>query len=165
MLREESESDSSLRAQHGAKWSRTPSDRLTGTFTANATKYRTIINNSMQADSVVKEKWTRHMAGMQTLSRGESAVAAQLPQESSGREEALKILAEAYNVFMELKGNLEEGTEFYKNLTQLLVTFQHKVVDFYFARKTEKDTLLKDLQGDHLLNLLLVLNTVNYNFS
>ena len=65
MLREESESDSSLRAQHGAKWSRTPSDRLTGTFTANATKYRTIINNATQADSMVKEKLTTHMAGMQ----------------------------------------------------------------------------------------------------
>jgi programmed cell death 6-interacting protein len=84
MLREESESDSSLRAQHGAKWSRTPSDRLTGTFTANATKYRTIINNATQADSMVKEKLTTHMAGMQALSGGESAVAAQLPQGSSG---------------------------------------------------------------------------------
>ena len=65
MLREESESDSSLRAQHGAKWSRTSSDKLTGTFTANATKYRTIINNATQADSMVKEKLTTHMAGMQ----------------------------------------------------------------------------------------------------
>ena len=65
MLREESESDSSLRAQHGTKWSRTPSDKLTGTFTANATKYRTIINNATQADSMVKEKLTTHMAGMQ----------------------------------------------------------------------------------------------------
>ena len=65
MLREESESDSSLRAQHGTKWSRTPSDKLTGTFTANATKYRTIINNATQADSMVKEKLSTHMAGMQ----------------------------------------------------------------------------------------------------
>ena len=65
MLREESESDSSLRAQHGAKWSRTPSDKLTGTFTANANKYRTIINNATQADSMVKEKLSTHMAGMQ----------------------------------------------------------------------------------------------------
>jgi programmed cell death 6-interacting protein len=64
MLREEAESDASLRAQHQAKWSRTPSDRLTGTFTANANKYRTIINNATQADGMVKEKLTSHMAGM-----------------------------------------------------------------------------------------------------
>jgi len=249
MLREESESDSSLRAQHGAKWSRTPSDRLTGTFTANATKYRTIINNATQADSMVKEKLTTHMAGMQALSGGESAVAAQLPQGSSGsggsstsrlkelmeevetlkaeravieselkstnpdmqstflsaaasgslnepnislaslgrtfgplqhqvtdsigkqekiiaevqdlyqpfiqerggegssREDALKSLAAAYDAFMELKGNLEEGTKFYNDLTQLLVTFQNKVTDFCFARKTEKEELLKDLSS------------------
>ena len=67
MLREESESDSSLRAQHGAKWSRTPSDKLTATFTANANKYRTIINNATQADSMVKEKLNTHMAGMQVV--------------------------------------------------------------------------------------------------
>ena len=67
MLKEESESDFSLRAQHGAKWSRTPSDKLTATFTANANKYRTIINNATQADSMVKEKLNTHMAGMQVF--------------------------------------------------------------------------------------------------
>jgi len=249
MLREEAESDSSLRTQHGARWTRTASDKLTGTFTANAAKYRTIINNATQADGMVKEKLSTHMAGMQILSGGKDHMAAQLPQGSAGsggttthrlkelmeevetlkaertvieselrgtnpemksvflsasaagnlnepnislsslgrtfgplqhqvtdsigkqekiiaevqnlyqsfiqerggegssREEALKSIAAAYDAFMELKGNLQEGTKFYNDLTQLLVTFQNKVSDFCFARKTEKEELLKDLSS------------------
>lgn len=250
MLKEEAESDSKLRAQHGAKWNRTASDKLTGTFTTNSTKYRTIINNATQADGVVKEKLATHQQGMISLSGGEGVLAQQLPQGSSGggggsstarlkelmeevetlkaeravveselkttnpdmktvflsaaasgglneptisvsslgrtfgplqhqvtesigkqekiisevqdlyqafvqerggqgsaREEALKSLAAAYDTYMELQGNLEEGTKFYNDLTQLLVTFQSKVSDFCFARKTEKEELLKDLSS------------------
>jgi len=45
----------------------------------------------------------------------------------SAREELLKQWAAGHDAFFELKGNLQEGTKFYNDLTQLLVTFQNKV--------------------------------------
>ncbi|XP_065609335.1 programmed cell death 6-interacting protein isoform X1 [Cyrtonyx montezumae] len=66
--------------------------------------------------------------------------------ESNLREEVLKNLAVANDNFVELLANLKEGTKFYNELTEILLKFQNKCSDIVFARKTERDELLKDLQ-------------------
>ncbi|CAH2085902.1 unnamed protein product [Euphydryas editha] len=249
MLREEAEADAALRAQFGARWTRTESEKLTEAFRANAAKYAQIIDNAVRADSIVQQKFKQHEENIELLSRSDGEIDAGMPdapkasgsdgdalqtlrslmktveevkaerdaleselksatvdlrekflaalaedgavdepalsagalgaalaplqrraQESlarqerlagelqrahaalmaarggaSGRDEALGRLCAAYDAYQDLTGNLKEGVKFYNDLTQLLVAFQNKVSDFCFARKTEKDELLKDL--------------------
>jgi programmed cell death 6-interacting protein len=44
----------------------------------------------------------------------------------------MKQWAAAHDAFFEVKGNLQEGTKFYNDLTQLLVTFQNKVAFSFY---------------------------------
>ncbi|RZC42803.1 BRO1, ALIX LYPXL bnd, FUN14, DUF3824 and/or DUF1204 domain containing protein [Asbolus verrucosus] len=250
MLNEEKQADDSLRQQFKERWTRTPSDKLNEMFRSNAAKYRQIINNAVEADKVVREKFESHRAGINLLSKSPSELEAAVPQGSSGnvtnssavttlrqlmeevetikaerdvieselkntnfdmkttflsalakdgaisepvlsvenlgqtygqlqkqvkesierqaglleriqqahsqfvqergstasgRESKMCQLAAAHDAFRDLLNNLKEGTKFYNDLTQLLVAFQNKVSDYCFARKTEKEELLKDL--------------------
>lgn len=65
---------------------------------------------------------------------------------SKMREEMLRNLALAADGFNELYNHLMEGNKFYNDLTEILLKFQNKVTDFTFARKTEKEDLMKDIQ-------------------
>lgn len=87
-LDEEEASDRQLREQFKDRWTRTPSEKLTGinvvfvdlvlpsllppdTIRAEATKYRTIIDNAMSADGIVKERYGKHESSLQLLSKPE----------------------------------------------------------------------------------------------
>uniref|UniRef100_T1JEE2 BRO1 domain-containing protein n=1 Tax=Strigamia maritima TaxID=126957 RepID=T1JEE2_STRMM len=254
MLNDEQESDVQLRSQFKDSWTRVTSEKLTEPMRLNATKYRTIINNAMQADTFVRDKFSGHRHHITLLSKPEHELEAAVPsanpskalkssstvsqlrgmmetvetikaerdaveaelknvsfdlksiflnmlakdgsinepavsveklgelygglqkrvrnsvdkqiklmaeietvnmdfckekstnQSSATRDGTLRDLASAYDAYMELSGNLHEGTKFYNDLTHLLVTFQNKVNDFCFARKTEKEELMRDLQ-------------------
>lgn len=64
---------------------------------------------------------------------------------SESRDEFLSELAGAYDAFITLQKHLKEGMKFYNDLTQLLVTFQHKVFEFCTAREKEMMNLLTSI--------------------
>ena len=58
------------------------------------------------------------------------------------RERVLNDLSAKFEAFVELRGNLEEGSKFYANLKTILGKYQNKCADFVFARSVEKKSLL-----------------------
>uniref|UniRef100_A0A4W4EUU8 Programmed cell death 6-interacting protein n=1 Tax=Electrophorus electricus TaxID=8005 RepID=A0A4W4EUU8_ELEEL len=82
------------------------------------------------------------LAQVQT-SHQEFATLKQSNAEANNREEVLKKLASAHDSYVEISSNLKEGTKFYNDLTEILLRFQNKCSDIVFARKTERDELLK----------------------
>lgn len=64
---------------------------------------------------------------------------------ASERDMFFSRLAAAHDAFNDLLRHLQEGTKFYNDLTQLLVTLQTKVDDYCYARKTESEELTKTL--------------------
>lgn len=93
----------------------------------------------------VNESITRQEVLIADIQKGHQAFVNETGGGSGSRETFLSELASAYDNFTTLQNNLKEGTKFYNDLTQLLVVFQNKISDFCFARKTEKDELMKSL--------------------
>lgn len=93
----------------------------------------------------IKESVERQQALVSDIQIAHSEFVSETGASGNSRDTLCQELATAYDSFIELLGNLKEGTKFYNDLTELLVVFQNKISDFCFARKTEKEELLKDL--------------------
>ncbi|XP_031178987.1 programmed cell death 6-interacting protein isoform X2 [Sander lucioperca] len=99
-------------------------------------------NQRVQATIRTQEE----LLGQVQTSHQEFSSLKQSNTEANQREEVLKKLASAHDSYVEISNNLREGTKFYNDLTEILLKFQNKCSDIVFARKTERDELLKDLQ-------------------
>ncbi|KAM3857910.1 programmed cell death 6-interacting protein isoform 2-T2 [Diretmus argenteus] len=86
------------------------------------------------------------LLGQVQTSHQEFSSLKQSNSEANERDEVLKKLASAHDSYVEIIGNLREGTKFYNDLTEILLKFQNKCSDIVFARKTEREELLKELQ-------------------
>uniref|UniRef100_A0A3P8T8M9 Programmed cell death 6-interacting protein n=1 Tax=Amphiprion percula TaxID=161767 RepID=A0A3P8T8M9_AMPPE len=99
-------------------------------------------NQRVQANLRSQEE----LLGQVQTSHQEFSSLKQSNTEANQREEVLKKLAAAHDSYVEISSNLREGTKFYNDLTEILLKFQNKCSDIVFARKTERDELLKELQ-------------------
>lgn len=79
MLNEERDSDNQLREQFKARWTRTPSDKLTEQFRTNTSKYREIINKAIDADKVVRGKFDQSIRGVELLCQNQNSIEAAIP--------------------------------------------------------------------------------------
>uniref|UniRef100_A0A8C2IRG3 Programmed cell death 6 interacting protein n=1 Tax=Cyprinus carpio TaxID=7962 RepID=A0A8C2IRG3_CYPCA len=253
MLDDEETTDNELRGKFNQRWNRTPSGDLYKPLRAEGNNFRNILDKAVQADQVVKERYTAHCEMIALLCKPENELSAAIPSanpaktlqgsevvnvlraqlaqldevkrerevlegevksvtfdmtakfltalaqdgaineealtaseletrygshtqrvqqnlrrqeellsqiqvsyqefsalkqsnsEANNREEVLKKLASAHDSYIEISSNIKEGTKFYNDLTEILLKFQNKCSDIVFARKTERDELLKAL--------------------
>uniref|UniRef100_A0A672LSA4 Programmed cell death 6-interacting protein n=1 Tax=Sinocyclocheilus grahami TaxID=75366 RepID=A0A672LSA4_SINGR len=251
MLDDEETTDNELRAKFNQRWNRTPSGDLYKPLRAEGNNFRSVLDKAVQADQVVKERYTTHCEMIALLCKPENELSAAIPSanpaktlqgsevvnvlraqlaqldevkrerevlegevksvtfdmttkfltalaqdgaineealtaseletrygshtqraqqnlrrqeellsqiqvshqefsalkqsnsEANNREEVLKKLASAHDSYIEISSNIKEGTKFYNDLTEILLKFQNKCSDIVFARKTERDELLK----------------------
>lgn len=101
MLNEEKQADDTLRQQFKEKWTRTPSDKLTEMFRSNSAKYRQIINNAIQADGIVREKFEKHRRCIELLSKSPEELQNAVPRGSTAGNVSNASAAETLRQLME----------------------------------------------------------------
>uniref|UniRef100_A0A8C4LL65 Programmed cell death 6-interacting protein n=1 Tax=Equus asinus asinus TaxID=83772 RepID=A0A8C4LL65_EQUAS len=156
LLDEEEATDSDLRAKFKERWQRTPSNELYKPLRAEGNNFRAVLDKAVQADGQVKERYQSHRDTIALLCKPEPELNAAIPsanpaktmQGSEVRRSHSFIYLLVYGSQSQkyfLSGPLRDKF-FYNELTEILVRFQNKCSDIVFARKTERDELLKDLQ-------------------
>ncbi|XP_050298360.1 programmed cell death 6-interacting protein [Anthonomus grandis grandis] len=116
-----------------------------GEINEPALSYQTLGQTYGPLQKQVAESLEKQKSLIERIRQAHQEFTAERGSTGGGRDAMMCQLAAAHDVFRDLLNNLKEGTKFYNDLTQLLVTFQNKVSDFCFARKTEKEELMKDL--------------------
>lgn len=84
MMTQEAESDQSLREQFKERWTRVPSDKLTGAWKDNITKYRNIIQTAIEADNKVRAKFNDQREKIRILTEGAESLQRSLPAGNTG---------------------------------------------------------------------------------
>ncbi len=84
-LTAEEQSDDNMRAQFKERWTRTPSSKLNQNWKDHISKYRNILQNAIEADNKVKQKFATHRDKIELLSSASQAsLANTIPSASSG---------------------------------------------------------------------------------
>ncbi|KAG1648906.1 Programmed cell death 6-interacting protein [Nymphon striatum] len=68
LLKDEEQSDDQLRSQFQEKWKRTRSSELNESLKTDCSKYRQLLNNAINADNIVREKFNKHKQWIEALS-------------------------------------------------------------------------------------------------
>lgn len=71
MLDEEEKDDKQMRERFKEKWNRMASDKLTAPMRSEIARYKTIVDNALKADAIVREKYNNNRNYMIILSKGE----------------------------------------------------------------------------------------------
>eukprot|EP01027_Heterolobosea_sp_BB2_P005128 GEZU01007877.1.p2 GENE.GEZU01007877.1~~GEZU01007877.1.p2 ORF type:complete len:743 (-),score=242.94 GEZU01007877.1:2331-4559(-) len=118
-------------------------DNLEATVEATLRKYDAPINEL----TAIQQREDDLIARIQTANASFTASKAQ-NSNLEQRESVIQSFVAGVNKYEEIMANLKEGTQFYSNMQELIKKLKQRVEDFVFARKTEKQDIISNLQGE-----------------